>query len=67
MCIVGTGLGGSLAKCRLIFWKIKCFYLSIFHAKKPCDRASIFHTQSVFTCSKLTLEILEQEVKYVQS
>ena len=27
----------------------------------------IFKTQSTFTCSKLTIETLEQGVKYVQS
>ena len=41
-----------------------CFIL-LFSARRIQETSAI--TQPAFTCSKLTIEILEQGVKYVQS
>ena len=40
------------------------YFCFLFHVEKTLKSA---HTQVAFTCSKLTVETLEQGVKYVQS
>ena len=52
--------------------KPACFYIIFLVTKKLAFESSLYLyfyvlTQPAFTCSKLTIETLEQGVKYVQS
>ena len=66
--MVRTKLRNTFLKDRSV-WKIRkattCNEIIVFHF---CEKArDIATTQPAFTCSKLTIETLEQGVKYVQS
>ena len=51
----------------LIFFWLALVDIFIFKFDFSLHRINIVHTQPAFTCSKLTIETLEQGVKYVQS
>ena len=56
-------------------WKLQLLYLNIWvlifmkqnQSRNQHNELGFWVSQLVFTCSKLTIETLEQSVKYIQS